>query len=73
MSLEILIAGIAHETNSYCRELTRADAFYTRRGDEVLRARQTSTDDSYITFAIMHPGFPFLCRYTAAALAARVS
>ena len=44
MSLEILIAGIAHETNSYCRELTGADAFYTRRGDEVLRARQTSTD-----------------------------
>lgn len=38
------IAGISHETNSYCRELTQADEFWTLRGERVQRLAGTATD-----------------------------
>lgn len=42
--MRIGVAGISHETNSYCREQTGADAFWTVRGDELHRLVGTATD-----------------------------
>ena len=42
--MRIGVAGISHETNSYCREQTGADAFWTLRGDELHRLVGTATD-----------------------------
>ena len=39
----IAIAGIAHETNTYCREETQATEFGQRRGAAILRAEGTQT------------------------------
>lgn len=39
----IAIAGVVHETNTYCRDTTPAEAFSQRRGYAVLRARGTQT------------------------------
>ena len=41
--MEIAIAGIAHETNTYCRELTQAKDFHQLRGERVFLARGTET------------------------------
>lgn len=42
--MRIGIAGINHETNSYCRDQTTADEFWLVRGDEVHRLAGTATD-----------------------------
>lgn len=42
--MRIAIAGISHETNTYCRDYTTADAFYTLRGEEMFRTRGQQSD-----------------------------
>jgi microcystin degradation protein MlrC len=42
--MRIAIAGISHETNTYCREHTFADAFYQLRGERMLGARGQQSD-----------------------------
>lgn len=37
--MRIAIAGISHETNSYCRDQTPVEHFHQLRGDAMLRAR----------------------------------
>ena len=44
--MRVAIAGISHETNSYCAELTPAEAFWALRGERVMRARRASTEAS---------------------------
>jgi microcystin degradation protein MlrC len=45
MTFRVLIAGISHETNTYCKDLTRRGEFYELRGERLLRAlRGTRTD-----------------------------
>ncbi len=41
--MRIAIAGIAHETNTYCRDETPASAFSQARGERILRALGTET------------------------------
>ncbi|XOV87916.1 MAG: M81 family metallopeptidase [Pseudomonadota bacterium] len=41
--MRIAIAGIVHETNTYCRDETPASAFAQVRGERMLRARGTET------------------------------
>ena len=41
--MRIAIAGIIHETNTYCRDLTQAHDFHQARGERVFRARGTQT------------------------------
>lgn len=41
--MRIAIAGIAHETNTYCRGLTQTKDFHQLRGERLLRARGTET------------------------------
>lgn len=41
--MRIAIAGIVHETNTYCRDPSVAADFSQRRGDALLRARGTET------------------------------
>ncbi len=41
--MKIAIAGIAHETNTYCRGRTQAKDFYQLRGERVFIARGTET------------------------------
>jgi microcystin degradation protein MlrC len=43
MSLRIMIAGISHETNTYCKGLTKQDEFFSLRADRVMRLAPTST------------------------------
>lgn len=42
--MRIAIAGISHETNTYCRDLTQADAFYQLRGERMLQTRGQQSD-----------------------------
>ena len=44
MSTRVLIAGISHETNTYCAELTPESAFWILRGERVRRLAGTRTD-----------------------------
>lgn len=39
----VAIAGIRHETNTYCRDTTPASAFHQRRGAAILRERDTES------------------------------
>ena len=39
----VAIAGIRHETNTYCRDTTPASAFHQRRGAALLRERETES------------------------------
>ena len=39
----VAIAGIRHETNTYCRDSTPAAAFHQRRGAAILRERDTES------------------------------
>ena len=41
--MKIAIAGIAHETNTYCRGLTQASHFHQLRGERLFLARGTET------------------------------
>ena len=41
--MRIAIAGIAHETNTYCRDATPLDDFHIATGEQILRARGTDT------------------------------
>lgn len=41
--MRIAIAGIVHETNTYCRDQTPASDFYQRRGEQLLRLKGTET------------------------------
>jgi microcystin degradation protein MlrC len=41
--MKIAIAGIAHETNTYCRDLTQAKDFHQLRGERLFAARGTET------------------------------
>lgn len=41
--MRVAIAGIVHETNTYCREQTPAADFHQRRGEQILRARGTES------------------------------
>ena len=41
--MRIALAGINHETNTYCRGLTEAKDFHQLRGERILRARGTET------------------------------
>lgn len=40
---KIAIAGISHETNTYCRDETEADAFHQLRGDRLFKAEGSET------------------------------
>ncbi len=42
--MRIAIAGISHETNTYCRDMTRAEDFYRLDGTALLRARGQQSD-----------------------------
>jgi len=42
--MRIAIAGISHETNTYCRDQTQADAFYQLRGERMLKTRGQQSD-----------------------------
>jgi microcystin degradation protein MlrC len=42
--MRIAIAGISHETNTYCREPTPAEAFYQLRGERMLQTRGQQSD-----------------------------
>jgi len=42
--LRIAIAGIVHETNTYCKEPTRANEFYQLRGKRLLETRGQESD-----------------------------
>ncbi|MBW2279309.1 MAG: M81 family metallopeptidase [Deltaproteobacteria bacterium] len=44
MALRVAIAGVSHETNSYCKGQTQSEEFWTLRGDRVLRLAPTATD-----------------------------
>jgi microcystin degradation protein MlrC len=39
----IAIAGISHETNTYCRDETHTDSFYQMRGEKIHRAEGSET------------------------------
>ena len=39
----VAIAGIRHETNTYCQDTTPASAFHQRRGAAILRERDTES------------------------------
>ena len=41
--MRIALAGINHETNTYCRGLTEAKDFHQLRGERIFRARGTET------------------------------
>lgn len=41
--MRIAIAGIVHETNTYCRDQTPATDFHQRRGERLFRLRGTET------------------------------
>ena len=41
--MRIAIAGIGHETNTYCRDETQLEDFRRARGEKLLRARGTET------------------------------
>lgn len=41
--MRIAIAGVSHETNTYCRGLTGAGDFHVLRGERMLRMRGTET------------------------------
>jgi microcystin degradation protein MlrC len=41
--MRIAIAGVSHETNTYCRGLTEAGDFHVLRGERMLRMRGTET------------------------------
>lgn len=41
--MRIALAGVVHETNTYCKDLTPASDFYLRRGEKLLRLRDTET------------------------------
>lgn len=41
--MRIALAGIGHETNTYCRDQTEASAFSVMRGDAIFRMRDTET------------------------------
>jgi microcystin degradation protein MlrC len=43
MSLRIAIAGIVHETNTYCKDQTQLADFYISRGKKMMRMRGTQT------------------------------
>ncbi len=42
--MRIAIAGISHETNTYCREPTRLSDFHLLRGERLLETRGQQTD-----------------------------
>ncbi|MCZ6853360.1 MAG: M81 family metallopeptidase, partial [Gammaproteobacteria bacterium] len=42
--MRVAIAGIVHETNTYCKELTIAAEFYQLRGDRLLQTRGQESD-----------------------------
>ncbi len=42
--LRIALAGIVHETNTYCRDLTTAADFHQIRGERILRTRDQQSD-----------------------------
>ena len=42
--MRIAIAGISHETNSYCKDLTNGEAFRVLRGDDLLATDGQETD-----------------------------
>jgi microcystin degradation protein MlrC len=42
--LRIAIAGIVHETNTYCRDQTPLSDFYIARGEKILRSAGTATN-----------------------------
>jgi len=44
LAMRIVLAGISHETNTYCQGLTQADAFHCLRGQQMLRAAGQETD-----------------------------
>lgn len=41
--MRIAIAGIGHETNTYCRDLTLARDFHVARGEQIFRSRGTES------------------------------
>jgi microcystin degradation protein MlrC len=41
--VRIAIAGIGHETNTYCQDQTQLSDFYIARGEKILRSRGTET------------------------------
>ncbi len=42
--MRIAIAGIVHETNTYCRDQTQLADFYVARGEKILRSAGTATN-----------------------------
>ncbi len=42
--MRIAIAGISHETNTYCQDPTPAEAFYQLRGERMLQTRGQQSD-----------------------------
>lgn len=44
LKMRIAIAGIAHETNTYCRDLTEARHFHVARGEKIFSLRGTESN-----------------------------
>lgn len=54
--MRIVLAGISHETNTYCRGLTTAANFHTLRGDAMLETAGQETDVGGATAACARLG-----------------
>jgi len=44
LAMRIVLAGISHETNTYCQGVTKADAFHCLRGKQMLATAGQETD-----------------------------
>ncbi len=42
--MRVVLAGVSHETNTYCQGVTKADAFHCLRGKQMLAAAGQETD-----------------------------
>lgn len=55
--IRIALAGVSHETNTYCRHLTRARAFHQLRGSRILDTHGQQSDIGGAVSACLAEGF----------------
>jgi microcystin degradation protein MlrC len=65
--MRIGVAGISHETNSYCRDQTRAEEFWTIRADRLQRLAGTATDVGGMLAGCQEIGATPVCTLVAGA------
>ena len=54
--MRIALAGINHETNTYCKSPTTADAFYQYRGERMLKMAGTETSTGGALIGVANSG-----------------